>query len=321
MDTAVRFPTTPKAVKARGLTLAPRMNVENAFQAIMRNCLDQIEANQAGVVQYRHVESLHQMRVGLRRLRAALGMFDDVLRLPLALHAELDWLAAQLGPARDWDVLAGSTLPRIRAGLDAGIDAPAALVSLQLAAADQAHALHAVAGAALASERYQDLIGHLERWLDARGWRPMQLPAERVRRKQRVARFAKGVLEKDQRRLLKRGRACQHADPAARHRVRIAAKKTRYAAEFFAALYPKKIMRPYVEALAGLQDELGLLNDASVAERLLAQLSEAEGGVNEGVGFNQGIGFVRGYLAARAGQGGARLRTLWRRFARLRAPG
>ncbi|NHZ92160.1 CHAD domain-containing protein [Massilia sp. CCM 8733] len=310
MDTAVRFPTTPKAVKAHALKLAPRMNVEKAFQAIMRNCLDQVEANETGVIKYHDVESLHQMRVGLRRLRAALGMFDDVLSLPVALRQELDWLVAQLGPARDWDVLAGSTLPAI----SASVDALAPLVPVQLAAADRANALHAVAAEAVGSERYQDLVGHLERWLDERGWRAMQLPADRARLKMRIADFAKGILEKDQQRLLKRGRKLKHADPEARHRVRIAAKKTRYAAEFFASLYPQKTVRPYVRALAGLQDELGLMNDASVAGGLLAQLSEADAGLKVGTAF------VRGYLAGRAGQGGGKLRKLWKRFVPLRAP-
>lgn len=311
MDTAVRFPTTPKAVKAHALTLSARMNVEKAFQAIMRNCLDQIEANETGVIKYHDVESLHQMRVGLRRLRSALGMFDDVLSLPVALRLELDWLVAQLGPARDWDVLAGSTLPRITGT----VDALAPLVPLQLAAADKANALHAVAGAAVGSERYQDLIGHLERWLDERGWRTMQVPADRVRLKMRVADFAKGILEKDQRRLLKRGRKLKGANPEARHRVRIAAKKTRYAAEFFASLYPQKTVRPYVRALASLQDELGLMNDASVAGGLLAQLSGADAGLEEGTAF------VRGYLAARTAQADGRLRSLWKKFVTVNSPG
>lgn len=311
MDTAVRFPTTPKAVKAHALKLSPRMNVEKTFQAIMRNCLDQIEANETGVIKYHDVESLHQMRVGLRRLRSAFGMFHDVLSLPVALRQELDWLVAQLGPARDWDVLAGSTLPRITGS----IDALAPLVPVQLAAADKANALHAVAGAAVASERYQDLIGHLERWLDERGWRAMQLPADRVRLKQRVAEFAKGILEKDQQRLLKRGRKLKDAHPEARHRVRIAAKKTRYAAEFFASLYPQKTVRPYVRALASLQDELGLMNDASVATGLLAQLSETDASLTDSTAF------VRGYLAGRSVQGVGKLRKLWNNFVPLRAPG
>ncbi|MDQ1831738.1 CHAD domain-containing protein [Massilia scottii] len=311
MDTAVRFPTTPKAIRARALKLSPRMSVEKAFQAIVRNCLDQIEANESGVIKYHDVESLHQMRVGLRRLRSALGMFDEVLSLPVALRQELDWLVSQLGPARDWDVLAGSTLPRITNTLDA--DAP--LVRVQHAAADKAMALHAAAGAAIASERYQNLIGNLERWFDERGWRAMQLPADKVKLKMRIGDFARGILEKDQQRLLKRGRKLKGADPEARHRVRIAAKKTRYAAEFFASLYPRKTVRPYVKALASLQDELGLMNDVSVADGLLRQLSDGDEQLKDGTGF------LRGYLASHSRQGDGKLRKLWKRFVPMRAPG
>jgi len=107
----------PMAVKARKLILPPHATVEQAFQAICANCLEQLQANEAGVIDAGDAESLHQMRVGLRRLRAALGQFRAVLPLPVSLVDDIDWLAAQLGPARDWDVLAGTTLPALAAAL------------------------------------------------------------------------------------------------------------------------------------------------------------------------------------------------------------
>ena len=47
------------------------------------------------------------MRVGLRRLRAAMSLFADCLRDPqtAAIKAELKWLAGELAPARELDVL------------------------------------------------------------------------------------------------------------------------------------------------------------------------------------------------------------------------
>src|SRR5262249_10337640 len=50
---------------------------------------------------------VHQMRVGLRRLRAAMSLFADVLQDPqsAALKEELKWLTGELGPARELDVL------------------------------------------------------------------------------------------------------------------------------------------------------------------------------------------------------------------------
>ncbi len=58
-----------------------------------------------------------------------------------------------------------------------------------------------------------------------------------------------------------------------RHEVRIAVKKLRYATEFFASLFPRKAARSYIKALAVLQDELGVLNDAATTELLLQHLA------------------------------------------------
>ena len=46
-------------------------------------------------------EYVHQMRVGLRRLNAALGLFRDVTPCPQALRDELRWIRLELGVARD----------------------------------------------------------------------------------------------------------------------------------------------------------------------------------------------------------------------------
>jgi triphosphatase len=69
-------------------------------------------------------------------------------------------------------------------------------------------------------------------------------------------------------------------DPQRRHRLRIQAKKLRYAAEFFAAAFPrKKFMRRrknFVARLEQLQDALGDLNDIAVNEKLSEQLVDGE---------------------------------------------
>ena len=92
--------------------------------------------------------------------------------------------------------------------------------------------------------------------------------------------------------------------------MRIAAKKLRYAAEFFGALYPKKRVAPYVAALEELQDILGALNDAAVADRLLDEAAAAHGQpVPERVD-----GLVRGWVAAVAANELAQYKRAWREF-------
>lgn len=55
------------------------------------------------------------MRVGLRRLRSARDLFAPVIPAFPGLDDELRWIASELGAARDWEVLARSTLERAAA--------------------------------------------------------------------------------------------------------------------------------------------------------------------------------------------------------------
>jgi len=310
MDAAVKFPTSPKAVKAAHLKLSRRMSVELAFQAIVRNCIDQIQGNDTGVARCQDIEFLHQMRIGLRRLDAAFALFADLLEPPPAIRHELEWLKDQLGPVRDWDVFVASTLPRVAAA----IPAQSALDSVAQAARARSEALHAQASVAVSSVRFAKLLRALENWVAQRGWRDEPGAQGKAGLKMSVAGFAGALLEQEQQRLLRRARKLKDAGPGRRHRVRIAAKRTRYAAEFFASLYPGKRVRPYVQALAGVQDALGQLNDASVAARLLDDVAEDDPALREGAAM------VRGYLAACGVQGVRSVRKRWKQFTPLAPP-
>jgi CHAD domain-containing protein len=94
----------------------------------------------------------------------------------------------------------------------------------------------------------------------------------------------------------KRARGHDLARPEALHKVRIAAKKERYAREFFAALGDGKKEARRHDLLAGMQDELGTLNDSVVARALLDQLRER---VPQEAAL---LGFIEGVLAERAAQ-------------------
>jgi triphosphatase len=309
---ALLDPTLPAAIKAIRLDLKPAMSVEQAFQEIAFNTLAHIQDNADGVAERHDVESLHQMRVGMRRLRSALSMYKRLLRLPADLRQELDWLAAELGDARDWDVLAGSTLPAVAKDLPD----PAAIHSVQGAARAKAEEHHVAAAAAVGSPRYTRLMLGVSRWVQAAGWQDdeemMNQSANRLA--QPVTKFARATLKRDQRRLRARADGLGEATPEARHRVRIAAKKTRYAAEFFGSLFSPKRVQPYIKSLTGLQDELGFLNDATVADRLLSDLPAAQPELTADVGF------VKGFLVARSRNDDSKIIRLWKRFERIGMP-
>ncbi len=76
----------PSAHKADLILLSPQMNVEQLFEAIAANCLAQIKANAAALAHGYDAEVLHQMRVGLRRLRVAFDLFEDFNRLFWICH-------------------------------------------------------------------------------------------------------------------------------------------------------------------------------------------------------------------------------------------
>lgn len=303
-------PRPRAATVSSPVQLAKRSNVEQAFKTIAVNCLAQVQANAAGVVHEYDGESLHQMRVGLRRLRSALDVFRDVVQLPADLQQDVDWLANELGNARDWDVLSGSTLPLLAKDMPAG----GPLLDVTHAALDSGRDAHIAAAAAVNSPRYTRLMLSLGRWMFGNGWREPGKVKGKSRLEAPVPAFAGKVLRRAHKRMKKRGRALPGAGPEALHRARIAAKKARYATEFFASLYRARQVRPFVKALAALQDELGKVNDAAVACRLLGQLEHVR---HDLAGA---IAPVRAALAGRAAGSGGKARKLWKRYTAVKLP-
>jgi CHAD domain-containing protein len=113
------------------------------------------------------------------------------------------------------------------------------------------------------------------------------------------------------------GKGLLGATAAERHRVRIRAKRLRYAAEFFQSLYPSAAMQRYIGRLTSLQDALGRLNDASVARRMLSRTAKA-GTVD--AGLVEATRLARTRLRAGTVKDRRDLRKSWSRFRRSRLP-
>jgi len=155
-----------EAVRAEPLGLADEASAKTVFQCIVENCLTQIFANEQGVVSSPDPESVHQMRVGLRRLRAALDIYRSLIACPPGLENEIKWIAGELGPARDWEVLAHTTLGEAFAGAPGDVGADAVLA----AANEVAASARKRAADAVSSERYTRLILELNHWLVSAQW-------------------------------------------------------------------------------------------------------------------------------------------------------
>jgi len=290
---ALLVPQPPlAALKARPVALDDRMTVAQALQAIVANTLVQIQGNENGVMHGSDPECVHQMRIGIRRLRSALRLFAEVVAVPAPLQAELQWLGGELGGARDWEVLAGSTLAAV---MQACPD-ETGLADLQQAALARAAQQRQAAAVAVGSTRCARLLLGLARWMQA-GRRHDGADAP-------LAPFARKQLRRRKAKLLARGKDLAHATPDQRHLLRISAKRLRYACEFFQALYPARRVARFVGHLAALQDAFGWLNDATVADTLLQELAAPE----------RSAGFARGWLAGRREADLRRLRKLWNGF-------
>lgn len=191
------------------------------------------------------------------------------------------------------------------------------MTALVFAAQEQARQKRKEAVAAVRSCRYTRLMLSLSCWLQGNRWRADTDAQTLKRLRSPLKKFADQELAHDQKRLHKRGKNLPAADAESRHRVRIAAKRTRYATEFFQSLYPAKRVRPYVSVLSELQDELGWLNGAAVAEKLLREFQRPE---IADTGLAGEAGFVRGYLALTSELARPKLQKMWKRFVPLRVP-
>lgn len=307
---ALRIPQDRKAVKASKLRLTPSMTVEEAFEAVVENCMQQVQGNEHGVIHGTDPESVHQMRVGLRRMRSALDLFEDALKCPDAIQDELKWLASELGAARDWEVLANSTLKQIESVVPKDVD----IAKLKLEALQRARANREDAAKAVNSPRHARLQIRFAEWMTGKYWRStLNKQAESVV-DQPLKKFAKHALKRGEHRLLKRGEHLQENDPELRHRARIASKKVRYTTEFFQSLYPHERVKAFVARLSDLQHELGWLNDAAVAIDRLEQLQQADRNIADAAAF------VRGYLFSLVHGDNAKLVRTWDKFKRSEAP-
>jgi inorganic triphosphatase YgiF len=124
---------------AKDVVLHPKIQANAALAAVSAECLDQIirntavlaEVDTAGMYQASGAEHVHQLRVGIRRLRSAWSFFNGIATLPSEqLRAEIKLHFAKLGGTRDDDVLKETLLPVLSAAgqppliLDDGLTPP-----------------------------------------------------------------------------------------------------------------------------------------------------------------------------------------------------
>ena len=304
-------PSPRRPVRADDARLVAKAPTAGALAAILRSCLRQIEGNADGLVTDNDPEWIHQMRIGTRRLRACLALMRGVAPPePLvALLAEASWLAHVLGPARDLDVLAAETLPALAGALRTSGEAASApaLRSLRARVARLRKLARDNARGAVVSRRFVQFMLATGGFAATPGFGAVTGSDLAARLAEPARAFAKPLLKRRQHKLLRCGEHLPTAPPAERHVARLAAKKLRYATEFFASLYPKKKTRAYRKALARLQDTLGALNDASVAAEHARRIAGPD---------SPAAATLQGWAAAQSSLRAEELAAAWHHFTR-----
>ncbi|MBE2295901.1 MAG: CHAD domain-containing protein [Phycisphaerales bacterium] len=253
-------------VKASPITLSVETTSEQAFVTIIAASLKHAEANRAAVLDAQ-IEGVHQMRVAFRRLRSGLKIFRPLIprEASTELVANIRWLNSFLGPARDWDVFMEEGMVPVFAHFPRKRSLSLFRAKAEILRQNHRQSLRTELG----NSRYLLLLQQCTDFLEHRPWRESLVGRQRERLDAPVLVFTTPLLEEDHRRVLKRGERFAQLVAEERHALRIRIKELRYAQDFFASLYPPAPVKSYLDALAKLQDCLGIMNDVAVARRLL----------------------------------------------------
>ncbi|WP_424361519.1 CHAD domain-containing protein [Methylocystis parvus] len=273
-----------RAFKGRPPEFSRRMNCAEAFQLVCHSCLHDFIVNLQALERPDRVEAVHQGRVALRRLRAALQLFKPVVGGEdfQRIDDELKWISHVFGEARDLDVFQDNAFePAAKSGDNPGA---AALARRTGAKRNQGHD---AVNAAVASLRLRRLLIDISAWIEEGGWRRGESAQEPL------GPFARRRLKEELRKFVKRARDLAELDPAERHKVRIKAKKLRYMAGFFKTapnlVSGRKALRRLLDRLERMQDCLGELHDEQTrAEFLAEEIRSLPAGADPLIGFAAG---------------------------------
>ncbi|MBU6269928.1 MAG: CYTH and CHAD domain-containing protein [Betaproteobacteria bacterium] len=295
------WPALPPARAAAVPAFAPVADASSALRRLVAVCLVPVLGNAGEITGGRGTpEHLHQLRVGLRRLRALLRLYRGwVADIDPGWEPALAEVFRALGARRDRDALALVLLPARQA-------AGAPLIAWpegDAPDADEGSPATVLRGPSV-TRLMLSLLGFS---LGAPGT-PAPAPASGIRPAAPTAptaapapeparRSDRELPERIRRRLarwhrqaMRDARRFEALDEPARHRLRKRIKRLRYAAELSAPWLPRKPLARYLAALAPAQSALGELTDLLAARDAFRRAGSDE----------PGAWFALGWLSARA---------------------
>jgi CHAD domain-containing protein len=265
-EAALRLTPFPEPMERIGITRDEPL--AEAARKVMRFHFARMLSHEEGTRLGEDIEALHDMRVATRRLRAAFEVFEEAFE-PGVLKPYLKGLRATgraLGKVRDLDVfmekaqkyLAGIPEER-RAGLDILLNDWK----------EQREAARAEMLAWLDSKEYTDFKRKFNLFLNTPGAGARLAPAN-APAPTRVRELAPVLIYTRLAAVRAYAPYLQDAPVELLHALRIEFKKLRYTVEYFQEALGKRA-KEAIDLLKQMQDHLGDLNDAQVAQQLLSQ--------------------------------------------------
>jgi CHAD domain-containing protein len=271
---AAQEPFFSAALHAAGeapLDYSSRLNIHlardtragDAIQMLLAQLFRTMMINERGVLKDLDPEFLHDFRVAVRRTRALLGRFSELLNPHVleAFSSEFRWLGQATGKKRDLDVfLIKLEELKARRIVDEIEDLEPLIRLLRNRQKEDGLKLAEV----MSSPRFRELFSAWDNALNSGS------SFQSDRADELVFDLASPRIWKVYRRILKKGtRLSASAEPPLLHSLRIECKKLRYLLEFFKSLYSAPLMSGLISDLKGLQDILGDFNDSHVQYRNL----------------------------------------------------
>lgn len=268
---AARARPTPRRRRHAVVRLNPVMACDTAFRVVARRYVGNLTAHHEAAGQGAPV-AVHQMRVALTRLRAAILFFSPMVEdgEQARIKRDLKWLNGHLGALRDLDVAIE------RFGKMAK-NQPNVVAPQERLWTEKRAASHRVLARALRSARYRRLLTAISEWIENGPWSIRKAKQASNERACPVATYSLRKLARWQATLLKKSRKLAKLGTEKRHRVRLLNKKLSYAIECFEDLFADRRFSKLPAKLKYLhraQRALGQLNDDARGRSLAAALQQ-----------------------------------------------
>jgi len=228
-----------------------------AFRRLATGCLAEIATNQHAA-SLGQVDSVHRMRVGITRLRAAVSFFAPMStdEAWVELKDQLRWLNRVLGSARDVDVVVENLRhSRYRKltleGIDQDLESRSRRTRARLIKA-------------LRSARFQRVLTSTADWIDHGPWTARTEARSINLQDEPIGPFCERRIARWQKKLVRDGIELAHMKQERRHRLRIRAKRLRYMLEMLSTVCPENHLSPFArleKPIKRLQRSLGDLGD------------------------------------------------------------